>query len=111
MIAAGRLNKRVAFERPQRTDDGGGGASVTWVREFTVWGALTPERGRERLQAGRLASEVAGVLKVRSSSQTRDVDETYRVIVDNVPYQVRAIANPDQRNAVLEMVVERGVAT
>lgn len=110
-MRAGSLNKRVTFERRRAIDDGGGGGGIVWEAFLTVWGGLRPERGRERLEAGRLEAVVAGVLQVRSSSDARGVTEADRVVIDNVPHQIRAIVNPDQRNRMLEMTVERGVAS
>lgn len=110
-MRAGALNKRVTFQREKRTDDGSGGSSREFVDDFTVCGEFKPERGRERLEAGRLEAASAGILNVRSSSTTRSVDESWRVLIDDMPHQIRGISDPDGRNRALEFVVERGVAT
>ncbi len=110
-MRAGALNKRVTFQREVRVDDGSGGSSREFVDDFTVWGGVAPERGSERLEAGRLEASQSGILRVRSSSTTRSVDESWRVLIDNVPHQIRGAANPDQRNRMIELIVERGVAT
>lgn len=110
-MPAGSLNKRVAFQQRIDAPDGGGGKTSSWQTVLTVWGGFRPQRGRERLEAGRLSSAVAGVLTVRSSNDTRQITEVHRVMIDNVPYQVQAIINPDQRYKYLEMTVERGVPT
>jgi SPP1 family predicted phage head-tail adaptor len=111
LMRAGNLNKRVVFESAQSSDDAGGGNVVTWTNFATVWGGFSPERGRERLEAGRVEGASMGVLRVRSSSQTRQITTAYRVKIDGVPYNIRSIENPDQRNRGLEMLVEKGVAT
>lgn len=110
MARAGALNKRVIFQLATEVADGGGGNALTWADALTVWGQFLPERGRERLEAGRLEASVAGLLRVRSSAASRAVTERYRVQIDSVPYQIRSISNPDQRNVMLEMLVERGGA-
>lgn len=110
-MGAGQLRKRVTFEEEVRISDGAGGYASQWQWPVTVWGAIMPERGRERLQSGRLESPVAGILRVRSSAQLRTVKESHRVTIDGVPYQIRSIVNPDSRGKYLDMVVERGVAT
>ncbi len=109
-MAAGRLRRRVTFQQEVETPDGGGGYELTWADRFSVWGGFRPERGQERLEAGRLESAVAGVLTVRSSSQTRQVTAEWRVMIRGEPYQIRAVTNPDQRSKYLELTVERGVA-
>lgn len=73
---------------------------------MTVWAQLTPEKAREKIQQGRIADLQAGVLHVRSSSVTRQIDGTYRVIVKGVVYNIRSHENPDQLNDVLEFIVE-----
>ena len=75
MPGAGQLRDRAAFYRLNATPDGYGNTSTGWAASpfLTVWAAFRPERGRERVEAGRLESAVAGVLTVRSSSDTRAV--------------------------------------
>lgn len=111
MVSAGQLRKRVTFQVETRVPDGGGGFSETWGGDIVVWGQLVPERGSERLEAGRLEAALGGVLRIRSSSETAVITEAYTVKIDGQRYQIRSISNPDQRGKVLEMVVEKGVAT
>lgn len=109
----GRLVKKVTFQREQTADDGGGGQEVTWASItglVRVSASFTPERGRERLEAGRLEAAVAGRLWMRSFAAARGVTEKDRVMIDDVPYVIRSITNPDGRNIELEMTVERGAA-
>lgn len=106
-MRAGDLNKRVTFERMTRVPDGGGGWTQAWGDPLTVWAQFSPERGRERIKAGRVADAMAGVLRIRSSTQSRALTPSHRVTVDGMVWNVRAIANPDQRNVMLEMTVER----
>lgn len=107
----GRARKRARFEEKVRTPDGAGGNAVAWSEIATVWAWLAPERGRERLDGGRLESNVGAVLQVRSLSATRSVVPENRVVIDGVVWNVRSITNPDQHDRWLEMVIERGVAT
>ncbi len=109
-MGIGSFRKRVVFQSQNQTADGGGGFTTTWSNRITVWGQFTPERGRERIEAGRLEASVAGILDIRSSTETQAVTEEYRVQIDDVPYQIRSITNKDQRNQFLEIVVERGTA-
>ncbi|WP_119270860.1 phage head closure protein [Taklimakanibacter deserti] len=111
MARAGTLNKRVTFQHELRTPDGGGGFAREWSEIATVWGGFSPERGSERLEAGRLEGSLFGVLRVRSSPTTRTVKVADRVKIDGVDHQIRSISNPDQRNRMLDILVERGVAT
>lgn len=106
-MRAGDLNKRVVFHSLTREDDGGGGATENWSEFITVWGQFSPERGRESIQAGRLDAQAAGVLRIRSSSTTRQITATHRVTIDGTTYGIMATPiNPDGRNVMLEMKVE-----
>lgn len=105
-MKAGTLNKRATFRSLVITPDGAGGSTQAWTDYATVWAQLSPERAREKLQQGRIADNQAGVLRVRSSAATRLVNDTYRVVVDGVTYDVRSHTNPDQTNDMLEFIVE-----
>ena len=105
-MKAGPLNKRATFKSLVVTPDGAGGGTQAWLDYVTVWAQLVPDRAREKIQQGRIADNQAGVLRVRSSAATRLLDDTYRVIVDGVTYNVRSNSNPDQRNDIIELIVE-----
>lgn len=108
---AGRMRDRVTFQRFSRTSDGGGGYTQSWTDIVTVWGQLDLERGRERVAADRVESDLAGILRVRSSTEVEAVTTADRVSVLGEYYQIRSIANVDRKADYIEMVVERGVAT
>lgn len=105
-MKAGTLNKRARFESQVSGSDGAGGSTVSWQEYVTVWAQLSPERAREKIQQGRIADAQAGVLRVRSSAATRLIDGRYRAVVDGVVYDIKSHANPDQRNDMLEFIVE-----
>jgi SPP1 family predicted phage head-tail adaptor len=45
----GELRHRITIERPVRTDDEGGAASVTWLPVATLWARIEGRGGREGL--------------------------------------------------------------
>lgn len=113
-MRAGRLNQRVTFQQESTVPDGGGGQTVSWLNVaglVSIAAEFRPERGRERLEAGRLEAANAGTLRIRSFALSRSITEKHRVLIDTVPYQVRSIVDPDGRREMLELLVERGVAT
>lgn len=105
-MRAGSLNKRATFQRFTETADGAGGVTVAWSDFATVWAQYSPERAREKIQQGRIADNQAGALRVRSSTTTRQVDPTFRVMLDGVLYNIRSVVNPDQHNDMLEFAIE-----
>lgn len=110
-MRAGQMRDRVTFQEAQEVSDGGGGYDVTWSPVATVWGSFIPERGSERVQAGRIENPVSGVLRIRYSSDVSGIDETYRALIDGVVYNIRSVTQPDRRQRAIEMIIERGVAT
>ena len=113
-MRAGFLRRRVTFQRETVVSDGGGGGTASWANIaglVSISANFRPERSRERLEAGRIEAAVAGTLRIRSFVLSRTITAADRVLIDSVPYQIRAIINPDGQNIELEMTVERGVAT
>lgn len=107
----GSLRMRCRFETLQETPDGQGGFERAWVKLDEVWGRYAPERGREQVSQGRIQASAMALLTIRWARHIAyAVTESTRVIVDDVPHNIRSIANPDQRRKALEIVVERGVA-
>lgn len=109
-MSIGKLRKRAYFSRAKRTDDGGGGATVTWVPAFTAWCEIKPQTGMEKVAAGRLESSSLATLRLRSSAATRQIDPSYKVTIDGDDWQIRSTGNPDSKNRFLEMLLEFGVA-
>lgn len=110
MVRAGQMRHRCLFERRDTTpDDYGNVTAGGWVAIDAVWGQLIEAKGRESIEAGRMESAVGAVLRVRSSATMRTITAADRVTIRGEVYAIRAIGNPDQRNEVIEMVVERGV--
>lgn len=110
-MAAGGLRARLAFERSTETADGAGGTVLVWGVIYSCRGRFMPERGRERIEAGRTEAAMAGVLRIRSSIAARALSEADRVRIDDDLYQILSISNPDQRNKFLELSVERGTGS
>lgn len=105
------MRHRATFQRESAGADAFGNVTQgTWATLTEVWAKFTPERSRERLEAGRMESAVSGTLTVRSTATTRGITEADRVVFRSETYNIRAIINPDQRGRFLEMAVERGVA-
>lgn len=110
-MRAGRLRNRVEFQRPVEMTSPIGEAYLGWETVARRWGDYRPERGREKLEAGRLESSNAGTLQVRFDSVTKDVTAEHRVLLDGVAMQIRSAMDPDMRRRTIEFVVEVGVAT
>lgn len=98
--------KRATFQSLAIIPDGAGGGVAQWTDYATVWAQFMPTRARETIEQGRIADNQSGVLRVRSSTTTRVIDDAYRVVLDGTTYNVRSRDNPDQRNDMLEYIIE-----
>lgn len=110
MARAGLMRDRITFQQEREEPIGGGGYELNWHTAATVWGQLAPERGSERVEAGRMEASVGAVLRVRYSADTAAITAGWRALIDGEPYNIRSVTQPDRRNRIIEMTVERGVA-
>jgi SPP1 family predicted phage head-tail adaptor len=110
-MAAGPLRRRVTFQTEAITMSGSGGEVTTWGSDLVVWGQFLPERGREKLEQGRMQARLAGTLRVRYSTATAAITAGHRVLILGVAYQIHSVSQEDGRNKWMVMVVERGAGT
>jgi len=102
----GQLSSRVALERPVRTSDGSGGATVDWVEVATLWAAIEPVAAGEDFAADRLATRVTHRITIRFRS---DVEGGMRIVHRGRLLRIESWRDPDEarRFLVLEAVEER----
>ncbi len=84
---------------------------MSWVAQFTRSGELMEEKGRERVEGGRVTDPMTATLSIRHSAQAAAITASWRCVIKGVVWNIRSVSNPDRRNRRLEMVIERGVAT
>jgi len=91
------LNRKMVLERAERVADGAGGFTQAWVPVGTLWAALKPGSGRERLGAGVTVSSVPWRITVRAAP----MDSSARVLPDQRlregarVFRVTAVAEAD----------------
>lgn len=113
---AGSLNCLVTFQRRVSQDDGyGNPISGPWQDEFTEPARLTPRLGNEEVIASRLQGIQPYTLSVRSSTNTRQITPAWRAYDARAglaesgepkrTFNIKAIANVDERNAYLDLLV------
>jgi SPP1 family predicted phage head-tail adaptor len=111
---AGAMRERVSIIAPSTTPDGYGGTSGPATTVLSGFAArITPQmRGTEQLLAQGLQATALYTVWVRSTSETRTITENMSVQDDRTGtiYNIRLIANPDERGRFLCMFCERGVA-
>ncbi|MBY3333749.1 head-tail adaptor protein [Rhizobium laguerreae] len=114
-MTAGNLRSKLHFQKRGQSDDGFGN-TVTGEFEtvFTDAAEIIPRMGTETVMASRLQGVQPFTIRVRSSTQTRELDATWRAI-DARSAAVYSIVSPptnlDQKNAYIEMLATTGVQT
>ncbi len=116
MATQGSMSKIATFQR----DTGTVGVGGSKVRHWTNIPGLVrvpveyrPQRGRERVQAGRLEAATVGFITLQACDAVRGLTPADIMVVHertgDVPHRIYSIENPDQRDRDYELVVEKGV--
>lgn len=106
-MRAGRLRTLVTFQTQTETSDGYGGSTVAWGSDTTVPCEFRATSGREAVETGRIEATVTAVLSARAKAVS-SVDESWRAVIDGVPWNIRQMIPFGQRNARVDIVIERG---
>ena len=97
VLRAGTLRHRLILQSRNSTGDGMGGVTYSWTNERTVYGAIWPLRGTERLTAQQLESSITCQVRIRYAS---DVSPANRIQVGDTTqyFDIVSVVNPEYRN-------------
>lgn len=113
--SSGGLKQKLSFQHRTFGDDGyGNEVPGPWVSAFTEYAELMPLRGGEAIMAARLQGTQTFVLRVRSFEASRSVTPEWRAVDarnSERVFNIKSIADAEQNNRWLDMLVEQGVAT
>ena len=85
-MRSGKLRHSVVIQKPSRSLDTYGEGAPTWAELDTVWAAVEPLKGTERLEAQQLNPDVETQIRARYLA---GLDESCRVLI---PKQVTTLA-------------------
>lgn len=110
---AGALRSRVHFQKRATTESPwlpGQTTEGDFETVFTCAAEFVPLRGSETVMASRLQGVQPYIVRVRQSSQTRQVETNWKIVDarDGREFAIKAITDPDQKRAWLEFLVEQG---
>ncbi len=107
-MRAGQLRHRVTIQTMNSTSDGMGGFAVSWTNSKTVYAAIWPLSGKERLVAQQVGSETNYRIRIR---YTENVTPANRLkLGDTTTYfDIQQVINPDLKNVYLEMMCRESV--
>lgn len=112
-MLAGRLNRRVRFETKIETQDAMGARTVSWTPLCTVWASVEPLRGREYLEAYKVASPVTTRITARAG---RDISaetlrpNTHRAVdaLRGTVYNIESVIESSLRRQMIEIMCTSG---
>lgn len=97
VLRAGSLRHRLTFQSQNSTGDGMGGVTYSWSDNKTVYGAIWPLRGTEKITAQQLESEITCQVRIRYTSGVSPDDRIQ--VGDTTQYlDIVSIVNPEYRN-------------
>lgn len=111
--AASRRSILAFEERPHLSDGFGNTRARDFAESFRVRGSIRPKLGGEEVTASRLAGRQPSVIEVRSSDETRRVDESWRIrdiTNGGTIYNIRSKVDVMQRDRWIEFLCDSGKA-
>lgn len=106
-----RLRHRVTFERSGSVRDAYGNMTQGWSELGKVYANVRETTGKERLANGAIENQRTATIRVRASEFSRGITEADRVVARSETWNIRGIANVDDKEAMLDILVEAGVQT
>jgi SPP1 family predicted phage head-tail adaptor len=115
-MAVGKMQHRLALQKPSRTDDGGGSGRTSWSTLATVWGRIESQGGAERFFGDQNEGRTTHLITIRfRRGLTIKNRIVYQFTSENVLYtrtfNIKSIENKGERDKYLELKCEEGVAT
>ena len=109
-MRAGDLRDRVTIQRAATADDGFGNTISGWSDLLTVWANIRETPGKEAVAAGRIEASRTATIRVRASSQSRNVTAADRVHARGQVWNIRSVAAVGDGRELIEFLCEAGVA-
>jgi SPP1 family predicted phage head-tail adaptor len=109
-VTSGRLRDRIIVQRAVGGDDGYGNVINSWADHLTLWADVREALGKETVAAGRVEESRTATIRVRASTQSREITAADRLSVRGNIWNIRSISEVSNDRKLLEMLCEVGVA-
>lgn len=111
-VAAGRLNRRVTFQRKTLTTDDWGQPIESWADVATVWANVRTISGvgfvNNEFQAG--GSEVSRTTASIRIRKRNDITHDMRVLVGSSIYDIRAVLPDEEGDEYMDLACSIGAS-
>lgn len=110
-IHAGSLRHRITFQQRSTVIDAYGGQSETWTDVATVWGAIEPASGAEKVAAQALQVEISHTVMVRHQPWMTGPKQlaAYRVVWGSRVFDLHAAIDIDERHRLVNITASEGI--
>lgn len=112
-----RLRHRLTLQAEVQTNDGAGGYSKSWQNIADIWAEIIPvtavssriisASGKETPFAGQPQAEMSHKILIRYRD---DVTPAMRFLFDNRIFNIRHVANVEEKDEILQILAQEGVA-
>jgi SPP1 family predicted phage head-tail adaptor len=104
-VAAGRLDRRITFQKVTEAQDATGDPVQTWADLIKRWASISPQRGVMAIGQNENVREADMIFVVREDGETLEVaPETFRIVYKSVIYQIVAVRPSVDRSDTLEIM-------
>lgn len=105
-MQAGKMDRRITFERAIESQAASGEQVLTWVADSTVWAEVEPLAGTELFRAQQLGAKVDTRFRVRwMGAPAITPDEKVRILYGLRYYDIRSVVEIGRREG-LEILAE-----
>ena len=110
MARAGLFRDRITFQRMASTVDAYGNTTGAWSDLASRHADFREKLGKETIEGGAL-QDVAATMRVRADTVTSAITAADRVTARGITWAIRSITQVDAAGELLEMLLEKGVAS
>ena len=106
-LHSGMLLNQITVERLTLTPDGMGGGVSSWAILYQPWAYIAPVTGWERMAGMQLESPITHTIYIR---YRLDLSTRDRIVHRGRSFNIRSIADIEEKRIFLELKCEEGVA-
>lgn len=108
-MRAGRLDRRVTFQRAVVTQNAFGEPVSAWSNITVVWTQIEPLAGKERFSAMQQQADVDHLMTCRYQSALSTLQPEDRALWDGEIYDIKSVINTREGNFRLEIFCKRHI--
>jgi len=101
------LRHKVSLEQKSQVSDGAGGFETSWESVASLWAGIDKLRSSERFAGGQVTADATHKFTLRYHSGIRT---DMRFNWNGRLFNIRVINDIDEKNRILEVIAEEGVA-